>query len=135
MKNSAALLLFILVLSACNQAAKPAATAPKTNQAPNQEAVAFVCMGTEPFWSVEISEKAIVFQSPEIAPVSYPYVAPQTGDAGAVYITPPGGGKSGMKITITPGACSDGMSDVEYPYFVVVEREGQILRGCAREKQ
>lgn len=129
------LFAFGLSLASCNTGPKPGSGS-KPAPAPAQEVFEYVCMGTEPFWSVEITAAGIYFSTPEIAKTAYPYKAPKTTDAGAVYETEAmiDGVKSKLKVTVSPGACSDGMSDTEYPYFSEVVRDGETLKGCAREK-
>ena len=35
-----------------------------------------------------------------------------------------------LQILVTPGTCSDGMSDRGYPFTVTVRTAGKTLRGC-----
>ncbi len=135
MKPILFLFAFGLSLASCTTGPKPGG-ASKPAPTPVQEVFEYVCMGTEPFWSVEITAAGIYFSTPEIAKTAYPYKAPKTTDAGAVYETEAmiGGVKSKLKVTVSPGACSDGMSDTEYAYFSEVVRDGETLKGCAREK-
>jgi len=35
-----------------------------------------------------------------------------------------------VTITLTPGACSDGMSDRTYPYVATIALGDETLRGC-----
>ncbi|MBK7477638.1 MAG: hypothetical protein IPN74_01375 [Haliscomenobacter sp.] len=135
MKTIPFVLALALSLASCTTGPKPGSDS-KTPPPPAQEVFEYICMGTEPFWSVEITAGGIYFSSPEIAKTAYPYKAPKTGDAGAVYETEAtiSGVKSKLKVTVSPGACSDGMSDTEYPYFSEVVRDGETLKGCAREK-
>ena len=127
-----ALFLLALALSACNPALQPAssgrgvsATAP----------VKYRCTGTEPFWSIDISSEGIVFQSPESSPVTYPYTAAQNNAGSIEFNTSLNTNteSSTLKVVLTPGNCSDGMSDIQYPYSAEVVRDGQRLRGCAKE--
>jgi uncharacterized membrane protein len=37
-----------------------------------------------------------------------------------------------IKADVTPGPCTDGMSDQSYPLNVVVTVDGSQLRGCGR---
>ena len=37
---------------------------------------------------------------------------------------------AGLRIRLTPGDCSDGMSDRRYAYAASVELDGDVLRGC-----
>ena len=126
-----ALFLLALTASACTPAIQPtsssrglASTAP----------VSYRCTGNEPFWSLDISPEGIVFQSPESPPVTYPYTASKNNDGSLEFNTSlnTSTAKSTLKVVLTPGDCSDGMSDIQYPYSVEVVRDGQRLRGCAK---
>lgn len=125
------LFLLALTLSACNPALQPASTSRGISVA---TPVSYRCTGTEPFWSLDISPAGIVFQSPESSPVTYPYSASQN-NAGSIEFNTSlniGATKSTLKVLLTPGDCSDGMSDIQYPYSAEVVLDGQRLRGCAK---
>lgn len=89
----------------------------------------FKCVGTEPFWSINVEKSGIVFHHMDEEPMAYPYQPPQKQANSQVYETSTGDSK--LKIIVTEGKCSDGMSEGEYPYTVQVERDGQTYKGCA----
>jgi uncharacterized membrane protein len=96
----------------------------------------FWCSGTEPFWSLQISEAegGIFFKNmADETGAQYTWDEPQTdGSASWVYETSGApGGKDRLKIVIKKEKCNDGMSEIEYGYSVVVTQESATLRGCA----
>ena len=91
----------------------------------------FHCIGTEPFWSIVVTDTAILYTSPEKREVWRAAKAEAAGNA-SVFRTRDAAGNA-IEITIRPGRCNDGMSDTIYEYTVTVDRGGRILKGCARE--
>jgi uncharacterized membrane protein len=85
-------------------------------------------LGTEPFWNITITGTRATYSSPEDIDGSEFAVARFAGNNGLGY----SGELSGepIQIAITPGACSDGMSDRKYPYTATVEWAGGLLNGC-----
>ena len=127
------LLLLTLSLCACGPGTKPITTSRGISV---QRHNSFRCTGTEPFWSLDIAENGITFQTPESGPVTYPFTPPVSKGDVIEFFTSlgSGSGKNNLKIILKPGNCSDGMSETVYPYSVEVELDGQTLRGCAKEK-
>lgn len=130
-------------LAACQPAANQSASAP-AGEAPPQtvrtsgpqppygaiaadETIRFT--GTEPFWGGTISAGEMVYSTPEN----------QEGDTSAVrrFAGNNGLGFSGslngtpLDMTVTPGACSDGMSDRSYPFTVTLRLGDEQRSGCA----
>lgn len=89
----------------------------------------FDALGTEPFWSVKIRAGGLTFSRPDhqdaIAPGVSLKVEGETGVFDAV-----GGGRH-VVLRLTPGECSDGMSDRRYAYFAEVRTGEERLKGCA----
>lgn len=91
------------------------------------EAVHF--LGTEPFWSGEVSAGQLTYRTPDN----------QKGEAIAVSRFAGRGGLSfsgalregAMTLAVTPGQCSDGMSDSRYPFTVTLQIGRDVRRGCA----
>lgn len=85
--------------------------------------------GTEPFWGGQVKGDAMTYSTLE---------NPQ-GDTVAVkrFAGRNGLGVSGLlkgaafDMTITPGACSDGMSDRSFPFTVTLLIGGETRNGCA----
>ena len=92
--------------------------------APASPAIAYKAVGTEPGWALKINGATTVYE----------------GDYGSVTIseaTPAGfrpapGRYAGarLKLTITPGPCSDGMSDLTYRHKVRLMADGKAITGC-----
>jgi uncharacterized membrane protein len=96
------------------------------------------CTGTEPFWSLEVAEGSARFEAPEGDRPSWK--ASRWRDAG--------GHRPGHRFVIELGTesahavgwaaisrpqqfCTDGMSDLRYPYeLIVMTPTGRVLAGC-----
>lgn len=85
--------------------------------------------GTEPFWSGEVLDKALRYSTPE-------------NQDGAMVAVDRFAGRNGISfsgeindkpfvLAVTPGRCSDGMSDRKYPFVVTLQVEGRLRKGCA----
>lgn len=85
-------------------------------------------LGTEPFWSLDIGGRSIVFtgQGDGTKIVTRTPVARPTFN-GRRYVT------ARITIDITRTACNDGMSDRSYPDTVTVKIGRRTLRGCGGE--
>ena len=85
--------------------------------------------GTEPFWGGTIDGTAILYQTPD----------DQAGKTINATIAKAGMATlySGMLdgqpfvLTLTPGTCSDGMSDTVYPISAALTVHGEQRQGCA----
>jgi uncharacterized membrane protein len=94
--------------------------------------------GTEPFWNVTVSKSGIVYSSPDTRKLTFPYVAPLTAagrpaDLVRVYRLRGRGNHSILTIKKV-SACSDGMSDKNYPYSATLILGNTVLEGCAERK-
>lgn len=85
-------------------------------------------LGTEPFWAITTDDNDVLLERP---------------DATARHFTPTGFHISGnqaelrsttLSIVLTPGPCSDGMSDRRYPLNAEVRVDDAVLKGCAVPK-
>lgn len=85
--------------------------------------------GTEPFWAGEVDGKALTYKTPE-------------DEAGRMVAVDRFAGRNGLSfsgnlddmpfvLAVTPGKCSDGMSDRSYPFTVTLQVKGQARQGCA----
>jgi len=81
--------------------------------------------GTEPFWGVQITSGQIRLQRPDHTDITVANTGATINGEAASWNT------RELKITLKPGACSDGMSDNTYPYEATVRVGGEVLRGCA----
>ena len=86
-------------------------------------AAPYRALGTEPFWSVTIADGRMTYDSPE-GGFSVHAPSARSTAGGRRYETPR------LTVAITPGVCSDGMSDRRYADTVTVTREGTTLNGC-----
>lgn len=97
----------------------------------------FWCSGTEPFWSLQISqaESGIFLKNmAEESGAAYVWVAPETnGSTTWTYRAASQAGSTGgqIQVTIRKQPCNDGMSDLRFDYSSEVKANGQTLRGCA----
>ncbi|MBD2251385.1 COG3650 family protein [Nostoc parmelioides] len=104
-----------------------------TNRGTSEE---LMVSGTEPFWGVTISRKGIIYSTPESSQ-KFPYIAPSTASgrpADLVRVYRLRGRNSTNTLVIRKGSCSDGMSDINYPYSAVYIAGNTVLEGCARAK-
>lgn len=91
------------------------------------EAVKFT--GTEPFWGGDVVNGKLTYATPDdpkgaVVPVS------RFAGRGGLSFSGQLAGRS-LTLAVTPGHCSDGMSERKYP-FVATLRLGDVLRqGCA----
>jgi uncharacterized membrane protein len=94
------------------------------------------CFGTEPFWSIRRHETTVVLETPEGARTLGLAAALDTGIAGDVRrAVELADGITRATVTITPGSCSDGMSDRVFgleAMVVIAEGGGapRLLTGC-----
>lgn len=132
--RAAALTTVMLLISACGQSpmgstdhAAPPADAPALVE-PDYSGD-FDALGTEPFWSVKIRADRLTLSGPgrpdQIATDATLKVEGQDG----VFEARIDGRR--LALRLTPGECSDGMSDRRYDYFAEVRIDDQILKGCA----
>lgn len=132
--RACALAALILTLAACSDPAPPA-EAPAAAPAPvvlggvdlNQPVRV---LGTEPFWSVEITPATLVYSTPEdTAALTAANPGPTVQGTTAVYAAAPDG--LPFVVTLIATECSDGMSDRVYPLTARVEVGPETLNGCA----
>jgi uncharacterized membrane protein len=113
------------------RAGEPAPGTPREPQ-PAETVAAWHAFGNEPFWSVDARGGELVFRTPE----------DQAGVAlsgrrvpslvGTVIL---GTGPRGeFHLGITPGKCSDGMSDRSYDHASTFIYGGATYRGCAEPR-
>lgn len=85
--------------------------------------------GTEPFWGGSISDGTAIYTTPDnIDGTSFPV----TRFAGLNGVSFSGTMEDKpFDLTVTPGDCSDGMSDRTYPYVATLMLGEEKLEGCA----
>jgi uncharacterized membrane protein len=142
----------VLSLAACSQASDtpaqgptPPADAPASPRAPNVPASPISApapataepdfgkdinaVGTEPFWAIDIRRTTMTLAGPDREETAFTHGGPALQNGSAVFQ-----GRAGdrpMTVTLTVEACSDGMSDLTYPYKARAELAGEALSGCA----
>jgi uncharacterized membrane protein len=94
------------------------------------------CLGTEPFWNLDIGASKIKFSTfePSAMTIAKPAVATARG-ASASYIALYQGrliedSSRFMNVIIKDETCSDGMSDTIYNYSVLVLSGKTLYSGC-----
>lgn len=144
MRRIAAISLFAvsaLLLASCNKPAEEApggtdAPPPADAPAPAPDPAApfkvdFSASGTEPFWRVDIKGTDITLSGPAAETVSTPAASDaslEVADGAATWTGQ--AGTTSVTVKVTPGECSDGMSDLKYPYTAVVVWGGTEFKGC-----
>jgi len=129
-----------LSLAACNQQPAepaPAPTEPAPPPAPPKPEINAVdltqdlrALGTEPFWAVEITKAGLKTSGVDKPERTAPNAGPVMSEGAAVWTATTSDGQP-LKVTLTAGPCSDGMSDRTYPLTAAVELAGESLKGCA----
>ncbi|MBC5796082.1 hypothetical protein H5968_13235 [Sphaerospermopsis sp. LEGE 00249] len=97
----------------------------------------FVARGTEPFWSVTVGRRGIIYSSPGNRDQTFPYTAPLTAQGrpnDLVRVYRFRGRENNMLILRKVNSCSDGMSDKNYPYSAILMLGNRVLEGCAEKK-
>ena len=138
----------LLTLGACDKAAEPQAAATQSAAPPIQATSAQLApaaepteradvdlpprlraIGTEPFWSAEITPDQVTYSTPEDQDGETFKVRRDPTPEGSVLI-----GRlddANFVLAIARHECSDGMSDRVYRWRAVLRRDGKSLRGCA----
>ena len=119
-----------------NETAEPTPSAAVTTPEPDPVAMSFLpaairAFGTEPFWSADISKDKLTYTTPENLEgggVTSPVV--RADGAESVMFTATINGQV-LQILVTPGSCSDGMSDNTYPWTVERTLGEDTVSGCA----
>lgn len=104
--------------------AQAAPTAPP-GRAPDPE---YRAIGTEPFWAVTIRGDYLRLTRPDHDPVDRRGVI-RTGDGRSLRYQ-----AADIAIVVTPGPCSDGMSDAVWPDRVQIAFAEGALKGCGGER-
>jgi uncharacterized membrane protein len=123
------LLAAIPGLAACTPAANDAID-PKGESfaavAPEEEVT---LTGTEPFWNVKIATGQATYSNPDHPEGHPPFAVTRfAGNNGLGFSGDFAG--AAFTATLTPGECSDGMSDRTYPYVATVALGEDTLKGC-----
>lgn len=127
----------VLSLAACAPEAPGGgdANAPADAPAPDPAAafrVDFHLSGTEPFWGADIIGTEIHVTRPDQPEVTAINAGLAMVQGRAIWTAQ--AGQSLVMATLTPGECSDGMSDRQWPYAAELKIGDEILKGCAAPK-
>lgn len=125
----------LLAGAACSDGAAP--VRPASVPAPSEVELGGVnlseplrILGTEPFWSVEVTAASLTLSSPDQPAQSAINPGPEVQGTIAIYRTETDADLP-LVVTLTATECSDGMSDRLYPLTARVEIGDQSLTGCA----
>ena len=86
-------------------------------------------LGTEPFWSAEITANEMVYSTPENIEGRRVALTRFAGNGGLGFTGT--FEDAALQLAVTPGECSDGMSDRTYPFTVTLKIGEALLAGCA----
>ncbi len=85
-------------------------------------------VGTEPFWALKVESGEGVWTTPDNQPGTRFAVTRFAGNNGLGF-TGTLDGKP-FTATLTPGTCSDGMSERRFPFVATIALGGETLEGC-----
>lgn len=85
--------------------------------------------GTEPFWGGSVAGRTLIYSTPENAEGEAIAVQRFAGRGGLSWSGMFGG--ASLVLAVTPGKCSDGMSDRSYPFVATLQIAGEQRNGCA----
>ena len=85
--------------------------------------------GTEPFWNATIQGAELTYTTPDNMDGTTTQVTRFAGNGGLSFA----GTLDGQELSalVTPGECSDGMSEAVYPFTATVQLGDALLTGCA----
>lgn len=130
---AAAASLAVLTLTACSEPSGVSSAAPAPAMLSGVDLTRPVqALGTEPFWSVEITPASLTYTSPDGAPLTGANPGPELLGTTAIYKTT--AGDRPLEVTLIATECSDGMSDRTYPLTAMIKLGETTLNGCAIDK-
>ncbi len=126
------LALLALTLAACNPGGGSQVPGDKSDKQPFAGIGADEVLqltGTEPFWGGTVSGNSLTYTTPENPEGSVAGVERFAGRGGLSF----GGELEGARLDlmVTPGTCSDGMSDRTYPFTATLKLGEETRTGCA----
>ena len=123
----------VLALAACQPADDPRGDGITMDEAEVFSAIApeetVNFSGTEPFWGGEVSGAELRYSTPENIDGEVVAVERFAGNNGLSFSGELGG--AALDLTVTPGECSDGMSDRTYPFVATLKLGEDTRHGCA----
>ncbi len=87
-------------------------------------------LGTEPFWSVDLTGTGMIYTAAEPPGQTAPQPDPVVQGTTATYEAETADGTA-LRVTLIATECSDGMSDRTYPLTAMVKVGDLDLNGCA----
>ena len=120
----------VLLLAACqtqDHSGAPGTDAEGFNGIAKGDTIHFT--GTEPFWGGDVRGGNLTYTTPENQEGTTFTVKRFHGQGGLGLSCTLDG--AAFDMTVTPGACSDGMSDRTYPYTVTLKIASETRLGCA----
>jgi uncharacterized membrane protein len=84
--------------------------------------------GTEPFWGGQVSGASLTYTTPENPEGAAIAVERFAGRGGLSFSGALDG--AAFVMTVTPAACSDGMSDRSYPFAITLRLGDEVRNGC-----
>lgn len=121
-----------LLLGACGSGPDgnvPGNTADESAYSGISEDEAIQVVGTEPFWGGTVERGAFTYTTPENID-GIPIAVTRFAGRGGLSFSGEVDGQS-VDLAITPGDCSDGMSDRTYPYNATLQIGAEQRYGCA----
>ena len=114
---------------------KPATSEDKPLTKPTGNTTVMKCTGTEPFWNIEINDKQLkvkMMDGPRyVVPVSFRQTS--ANNRTIAVIAGANGTNSAQTFLQKTDNCSDGMSDINYPYAITGVVNGrQVISGCCK---
>jgi uncharacterized membrane protein len=85
--------------------------------------------GTEPFWGGQVSGATLTYATPDDPEGETIAVSRFAGRGGLSFAGTLDG--QDLVLALTPGKCSDGMSERSYPFTVTLQIAGEQRNGCA----
>lgn len=89
--------------------------------------------GTEPFWGGSVSGGSLTYSTPDNPEGSLTSVERFPGRGGLSFSGELEGAR--LDLMVTPGTCSDGMSDRTYPFTATLKLGEETRTGCAWSQQ
>jgi len=85
-------------------------------------------LGNEPFWNLRVEGAAGLWTTPENQPGTAVTLTRFAGNGGLGFSGTLDG--KALTATLTPGDCSDGMSDRRFPFVATIALGGETFEGC-----
>lgn len=122
----------LLLLAGCSQGSDPApGDVPQFDGIAQNETI--TALGTEPFWSAKIDGSSLTYSTPENIDGTAIEISRFAGNGGLGFSGTLDG--AALLMAVTPGECSDQMSDRSYPFTVTLTIGEAQYNGCAYTDQ